>query len=99
MRKFLLALVAVAVTACFALASEVTFVSYDKTKHELKVKDGKDEKTYKVGDKTKFKSGDKDVKHDEGVSMLEKLKGDAKIEVTGDKGDVTEVKFSTAKDK
>lgn len=97
MRKLLLALLAVAVSAGFALAGEVTFVSFDKTKHELKVKDGKDEKTYKVGDKTKFKSGDKDVKHDEGVAMLEKLKADTKLEVTADKSDATEVKFSAAK--
>ena len=99
MRKFLLALLAVVVSAGFTLATEVTFVSYDKTTHELKVKEGKEEKTYKVGDKTKFKSGDKEVKHDDGVAMLEKLKGDAKFDVTGDKGDATEVKFSATKEK
>lgn len=97
MRKLILAALAVVLSAGFALAGEVSFVSYDKTKHELKVKDGKDEKTYKVGDKTKFKSGDKDVKHDDGVAMLEKLKADTKLEVTADKGDATEVKFAAAK--
>lgn len=97
MRKLILAALAVALSAGFALAGEVTFVSYDKTKHELKVKEGKDEKTYKVGDKTKFKSGDKDVKHDEGVAMLEKMKADTKFEVTHEKDEATEVKFAAAK--
>ena len=97
MRKLILAALAVVLSAGLTFASEVMFVSFDKTKKELKVKDGKEEKTFKIGDKTKFKSGDKDVKADEGWATLEKMKADDKLEVTGDKGDATEVKFSAAK--
>jgi hypothetical protein len=97
MRKLLLAALAVVLSAGFSLAGEVMFVSFDKTKKEVKVKDGKEEKTYKLTDKTKFKSGDKDVKADEAMAMLEKMKADDKLEVTGDKGDATEVKFHAAK--
>lgn len=97
MRKLILAALAVALSAGFSLAGEVTFVSYDKVKHEVKVKDTKEEKTFKVTDKTKFKSGDKELKAADGMAMLEKLKADDKLEVVGEKGDATEVKFAVAK--
>jgi hypothetical protein len=97
MRKLILAALAVLLSAGLTFAGEVMFVSFDKTKKELKVKDAKEEKTYKLGDKTKFKSGDKDVAAADGMAMLEKMKADDKLEVTGDKGDATEVKFGMAK--
>lgn len=97
MRKLILAALALALSAGLTFASEVMFVSFDKAKKELKVKDSKEEKTYKLGDKTKFKSDDKDLTSADGMAMLEKLKADDKIEVTGDKGDATEVKFHAAK--
>ena len=98
MRKFLLALTALAVSAGFALAGEVKFVSYDKEKKELKVKDGDAEKVYKLGDKTAFKNGDKDVKDkSKAMERFEKMKAGAKFELTADKDEVTEVKFAAAK--
>lgn len=103
MRKYVLAAVACLFTVGLALAGEVTFLSFDKEKNELKVKDGDDTKTYKVNDKTKFKSvtkdGDKDVPNEKGVEQLskmndnEKAKGKAKIEITTDKDNVTEIKM------
>ncbi len=97
MRKLILATLVLVLSAGFTLAGEVVFVSFDKTKNEVKVKDGKEEKTYKVTDKTKFKSGDKDLKADDAMAMLERMKADDKLEVTGDKGDATVVKFVAAR--
>ena len=103
MRKYVLAAVACIFTVGLALAGEVTFLSYDKEKKELKVKDGDDTKTFKVTDKTTFKragkDGDKDVDHAKGVEALEKMndnekaKGKAKLEITTDKDTVTEIKM------
>lgn len=98
MRKFVLAVFAVVLTTALALAGEVKFVAYDKEKKELKVKDGDTEKTYKLGDKTAFKTGDKDVK-DKGKAMgrFEKMKAGAKFDLTADGGEVTEIKFAAPK--
>lgn len=98
MRKFVLALFALAVSVGFTLAGEVKFVSYDKEKKELKVKDGDAEKTYKLGDKTAFKNGDKDVKDkSKAMERFEKMKTGVKFELTVDKEEVTEIKFAAAK--
>ena len=95
MRKLLLAVFAVLMSAGLSLAAEVTFVSYDKDKKEVKVKEGKDEKVYKLTDKTVFKAGDKEMKKPEaGFTRLEKMKADAKFEITADKETATEVKFA-----
>jgi len=65
MRKLVLSIAAMLFMAGLVVAAEVTLVKYDKDKKELTVKDadGK-EKTYKIGDKTKFtvagKDGDKE---------------------------------------
>ena len=95
MRKFVLAGVALLFTVGLVLAAEVTFISYDKEKKELTVKDKDDkEMSYKVTDKTEFKRGDKDVPNDKGIEALEKMemndkaKGKAKIEIEADKKDV-----------
>lgn len=105
MRKYVLAAVACIFTVGLALAGEVTFLSYDKEKKELKVKEGDDTKTYKVTDKTTFKRGDKDVPNDKGIENLEKMndnektKGKAKFEITTDKDTVTEIKMKERKKK
>jgi hypothetical protein len=105
MRKFVLAAVALMFTFGIALAAEVTFLSYDKDTKELKVKDGDKEKTYKITDKTTFKTGDKDYEAEKGIDRLtkmnenEKTKGKAKIDVTGEGGKATEVKFPMRKKK
>ena len=82
MRKFALAGLALVLTVGLTLAAEVTFLGYDKEKKELKVKDGDDEKTYTVTDKTAFKmkgkDGEKDVPNDKGIEALEKMDGNEK---------------------
>ena len=106
MRKFVLAGVALFFTVGLVLAAEVTFVSYDKEKKELTVKDkdGK-ETSYKVTDKTEFKRGDKDLPNDKGIEALEKMemndkaKGKAKLEIDTDKKTLKEVKFTAKKKK
>jgi hypothetical protein len=95
MRKLLLAAFAVLMSAGLSLAGEVMFVSYDKDKKEVKVKEGTAEKVYKLTDKTVFKNGDKEIKKQEmGFTRLEKMKADAKFEITADKDTATEVKFA-----
>ncbi|OWK41726.1 hypothetical protein [Fimbriiglobus ruber] len=100
MRKFALAAVALFATVGLTLAAEGIFKSY-KDKVLTVTVDGSD-KTFKVDDKTAFKTvgkdGDKDVPNDKGIERLEKMEsggkasGKAKLDVTGDKT-ATEVKF------
>ncbi len=102
MRKFALAGLALVLSVGLTLAAEVTFLSYDKEKKELKVKDGDDEKTYEVTTGTKFKQtgkdGDKDIPNEEGLKSLEKLeeggkaKGKYKMDVEVDGKKVKEIK-------
>lgn len=93
MRKFALAVVALAFSFGMLVAGEVLFVKYDGDKKELTVKDGDKEKVLKVTDKTTFKRGDKDVPSDKGLETLGKLKDKAKLEVTAEKDSATEIKF------
>ena len=103
MRKFALAGLVMALSVGLSVAAQVTFLSYDKEKKELKVKDGDDEKTYTVTDKTVFKQTakggeEKEIDNEKGIKALERLeeKGEAKgkykmdIEVDGKK--VKEIK-------
>ena len=102
MKKFLLATLMVFAMVGVTLAADVLFVSYDKDKKTLKVKESKDDKepkSYTVSDKTTFKSGEKDIKAEKGAERLEKLKAGAKLSVTLDKETVTEVKFAAPKPK
>lgn len=98
MRKLILAALALFVSTGLLLAAQVTFVSYDKEKKTLKVKDGDEEKTYKLDDKTKYKQGDKDVDTDKVGDVFGKLtEGKSKLDVTVEKDVVTEVKFRAKK--
>jgi len=105
MRKFALAAVALVCSIGLTLAADVVFVSYDKDKKELTVKDGDKEKTYKVGDKVKFKDNDKDMEHEKGIERLEKTeknekaKGKAKMTITVEDDKLTEIKFPMRKGK
>jgi ribosomal protein S4E len=102
MKKFLLATLVAFALATLAQAGDVLFVSYDKEKKTLKVKESKDDKeakSYTVSDKTTYKTGDKDMKAEKGAERLEKLKEGAKLSVTLDKETVTEVKFAAGKPK
>lgn len=98
MRKLIVAALCLFVSAGLLLAAPVIFVSYDKEKKELKVKDGDKEMTYKINDKTTFKAGDKDVDADKAGEMFGKMKeGKSKLDVTGEKDVATEVKFTAKK--
>jgi ribosomal protein S4E len=102
MKKTLLATLVAFTLATFAHAGDVLFVSYDKEKKTLKVKESKDDKeakSYTVSDKTTYKNGDKDMKAEKGVTKLEGLKEGTKFAVTLDKESVTEVKFAAGKPK
>lgn len=103
MRKYVLSVLALFVAVGFTIAGEVVFMSYDKEKKELKVKEDDKEKTYKVTDKTKFMRNDKDVPNDKGMEALdkmnsnEKVKGKGKLEITTEKDTVTEIKMKGGK--
>jgi ribosomal protein S4E len=102
MKKFLLASLVTFAMVSAALAGDVFFVSYDKEKKTLKVKESKDDKeakSYTVSDKIVYKNGDKDMKAEKGAERLEKLKEGAKLSVTLDKETVTELKFAAGKPK
>lgn len=62
MRKMLLSLVALFAMAGLVIAVDVTVVKFDKEKKEITVKEGEAEKTYKISDKAKFSTTDKDGK-------------------------------------
>jgi hypothetical protein len=66
MRKAMMAVAAMLFMAGLVVAAEVTVVKYDKDKKELTVKDGDNEKTYKVSDKTKIFTTNKDGDKTEG---------------------------------
>ena len=98
MRKLIVSALCLFVSAGLLLAAPVIFVSFDKEKKELKVKDGDKEMTYKLNDKTTFKAGDKDLDSEKGMEMFANLKeGKSKLEVTGEKDVATEVKFMKKK--
>lgn len=98
MRKLIVAALSLMLTTGLLLAAPVLFVSYDKDKNELKVKDGDKEMTYKLNDKTTYKAGDKEVPADKVEKAFGRLKtGESKIEVTAEKDVATEVKFTAKK--
>lgn len=112
MRKFVLAGVALFFTVGLVLAAEVTFVSYDKEKKELTVKNKDDkETTYKVSETVTFKATikgeEREVPFEKGVARLEKMeeggkaKGKAKLDVETDtaKKSLKEIKFKVGKKK
>jgi hypothetical protein len=78
-------------------------VSFDKDKKELKVKEGDAEKTYKIDDKTKFITTDKDGNaKDSDLAAFEKRADKSKnkkYDITVKDGTVTEVKWKGGKGK
>ena len=104
MRKMLMALICLFFMAGLVIAVEVSVVSYDKEKKELKVKEGKDDKTYKVGEKAKFITTDKDGENakDSDYETFEKRVGGkksagSKLEITVKDDVITEVKWKSKK--
>ena len=101
MRKMLMAAVMALFAAGVVVADPVTLVKYDGTKKEVTVKDkdGK-EATYKLTEKTKYATADKDGnKKDsdaEGATKIlgnDKAAGKAKFEITVADGAITEITF------
>ena len=100
MRKLIVAALCLFVSAGLLLAAPVIFVSYDKEKKELKVKDGDKEKTYKLDDKTKYTQGKDDIDAEKAYGVFGKMtEGKSKLDVTGEKDVATEVKFKGKKAK
>lgn len=104
MRKLLMALFCVLFMTGLVVAAEVVSLGYDKDKKEFKVKEGGEEKVYKITDKTKFTTVDKDGNAKEAkLENFEKRaagkdgKGGAKFDITVDKDTVTEVKWKGGK--
>ena len=100
MRKMLLALFAMLFMAGLVVAVEVSIVSYDKDKKEIKVKEGDAEKTYKVDEKGKFSRVDKDGNaKDADFAAFEKRAGSGKgkLDITVKDGVITEAKWKGGK--
>lgn len=107
MRKLLPALCCLLVMAGVAFAGEVTLVKFDKESKELTVKEGLDEKSYKVTAKTKFSAVDKksgeyvNLSYDDAVKGLgnAKAEGKMKFDITVKDGEVVEAKLPGRKKK
>jgi len=106
MRKLLLSLACLFFMAGLVLATEVTLVKFDKEKKEVTVKEGEKEKTYKISDKTKFISVDKDgttkdLAYDDVVKGLgnPKAEGKLKFDIAVKDGEITEAKMKARKGK
>ena len=87
MRKLLLSLACLFFMAGLVVAAEVTIFKFDKEKKEVTVKEGDAEKTYKISDKTKFSTTDKDGNAKE-ITYDDAVKGTftAYVEVGDPKG-------------
>ena len=105
MRKLLLAIAALFFMAGLVVAAEVTLVKFDKDKKEITVKDGDKEKTYKLTDKTKYTTTDKDGNAKESTyeATEKRLSGEKavgrKMDITTDGDKVTELKMRGGKGK
>jgi hypothetical protein len=100
MRKMLMALCTMFLMAGLVVAVEVTVVSYDKDKKELKVKDGDDTKTYKVSKDAKFTVTDfkgenaKDSDYDTfEKAVTRNSKRGVKVDITVKDDTITEAKW------
>ncbi|HEY1191870.1 MAG TPA: hypothetical protein VGE74_29835 [Gemmata sp.] len=83
-----------------ALGGEVTLVRYDKESKELRVKEGDQEKTYKVTTKTKFSAVDKngntkEMRYSDAIKGLcsPAAEGKLKFEIRVQDGTITEAKL------
>lgn len=113
MRRLILSAVMMVVMAGLVVAAEVTVSKYDKDSKALTVKDGDNEKTYKLSDGVKVTLIDKDGKETEGkFEDLEKRltrtgkggggggKGRAtKLDITTDGDKITAVKYKAGRGK
>ncbi|VTU00179.1 unnamed protein product [Gemmataceae bacterium] len=98
MRKLMSAVVAMFLMAGLVAAAEVMVVKYDKEKKEVTVKEGDKEATYTISDKTKVTVGDKEGKFEDLEKRLtSKVANKMKLDITTDKGAITEVKLKGGK--
>src|SRR4051794_18167102 len=98
--RTLLALGCLVLAAGLVPAGEVLLLKYNKDTRELTVKEGDAEKTYKLGDKARVTWTDKagnvtEVKPEYVEKLLtsDKAAGKAKLDITTDKGTVTEIRL------
>jgi hypothetical protein len=99
MRKLLTAAALLLLSGLVA-AAEVTLVSFDREKKEVKVKEGDDEKTYRITDRTKFFAVDqnkvsKELSYDDALKGLgnPKSEGKLKFEIAAKDGELVEAKL------
>lgn len=106
MRKSLIALACLYLMTGLATAAEVTLVKFDKESKTLKVKEGDQEKSYRVTDKTKFSAVDKSGNSRE-LAYTDALKGlcspaaegTLRFDIAIKDGNVTEAKLKGRKGK
>lgn len=108
MRKILIALALMLFMTGLVVAAEVTVLKYDADKKEVTVKEGENEKTYKIAKSVKVSKTDKDGNATEGkFEDLEKRLSKAgpdskfkmKLDITTKDGEVTEIKYKGGKGK
>lgn len=101
MRRLLFACACLLLMTGLSLATEVTLLKFDKETKELTVREGTDEKTYKVTDKTRFIAYDKKTGASKTLPYDKALKGllnpnsagKLKFELTAKDGVVIEAKM------
>jgi hypothetical protein len=100
MRKLGLVLCCLLLAGGLALGAEVTFVKFDKEKKEVTVKEGGEEKVYKITAATKFSSVDKSgapraLSYDDVLKGLTnpKAAGKLKFDVAAKDGTILEAKM------
>lgn len=104
MRKLLLALICHLLMSGLAAAVEVTLVSFDKELKEITVKQGEEQRVYKITDATKFYGVDPEgnaraMTYDDAVKGLgnEKAQGRLKFDLTSKDEELVEAKFRAKK--
>jgi hypothetical protein len=98
MRKLICTLCAMFLIAGLVAAAEVGFVKYDGDKKELTVKEGDKESTYKISEKVKITSTDKDGNNAKDVKLedfteknLKKINEKRKYEIKVEDKVITEI--------
>lgn len=106
MRRVLITLSCMLLTASIIVAGEVTLVKFDGEKREVTVKEGEKEMTYKIAEKVKvILVLDQDGKTKEGtLDVAAKILGNEnfkgkKFEITTDKETITEIRLRARKGK
>lgn len=105
MRKLLLAVAVLFCMTGLAVAAEVVSMGYDSGKKEFKVKEDGNDKVYKITDKTKFTTTDKEGKNEKEAKLedfakraqVKDGKKGAKFELKVEKDEITEVIWKAGK--